>query len=197
MFPDFPEIKAYLSPFLDGHFRRRVRVKMGLFGESPHVVIPEGSHTRLHRHDQTIDDTKMSSIEGKCIFNVKPERGLSPEDSFKNIEEMAQQMADQQVREIIDLFSNVTNETGNVVHAEAGITAKTLNDMLDKMDIPFDSKGNAILPSMIGHPDTMKKLMEQKDIIESDVQEKIRQQEILEKKKEDFRVKQSNRRLVG
>lgn len=186
-----------MSPFLEGHFRRRIIAKMGFFGESPLVLIPEGSHNRLHRHDGTVDDTKMSTIEGKSAFSMKPDRGLSPEDAFQGIEEMAQQMADQQVQETIALVNDVTNKTGNVVHADAGITAKTLNDALEKMDIPFDSNGEPILPSMVCHPDVIKALMEQKDTIEGDVQENIRQQEILKKKKEEFRAQQSNRRLVS
>lgn len=170
---------------------------MGPFGESPHKLIPEGDNNRFHRVDGTVEEMEMYSIEGECTFNTNPERGLSSKDSLAKIDEIASQMAAQQLDKIFTILNDVTNRTGRVFQVDGGITAKSLNDMLEHMDIQFDQTGAPCLPSLICHPDVSQELAGRKDEIESDLVEKERKETILERKKEEFRAKQSNRRLVS
>ena len=63
--------------------------------------------------------------------------------------------------------------------------------------IDFDEKGNPILPTIVLHPDMMKRIEGKLAEWESDPELQARRKNILAKKKEEWRDRESNRKLVG
>ena len=70
-------------------------------------------------------------------------------------------------------------------------------DMLEKIHIDFDKNGQPRMPNMVIHPDTLERIRPKLAEWEADPAIKKRRIEILAKKKEEWRDRESNRKLVG
>jgi len=89
-------------------------------------------------------------------------------------------------------LDKITQLTGNQVNAGGKPSSPDLIlDMLEKVEIRFDDKGDPILPTLVVAPETGKKLADIKFTLEQEE----RQRKILEKKKKEFYAKKRYRRL--
>jgi len=72
------------------------------------------------------------------------------------IDKVAEDFAKQRTTLTLEKIHKTTEETGNVFDAQGqGITARLLNDMLEKMHLPFNEKGEPVMPSFVCHPDNV------------------------------------------
>jgi len=197
MLPDFVEVKKRVHELLMHYMQGRVQHHLGFMSQVPRVVIPEGQHNRLVRSDGSVDDTKLKKVQGSEEINTDPKNGLHFKAVLQKLDAIAKQIADEQQRQMFARINEVTEKTGNVTKAplkEFGL--KHLNDMLEKIEIEFDEKGEPRLPSMICGPKMAESIMARREQIESDTVEKARKAEILARKKEAFRAREGRRRLV-
>ena len=197
MLPDFVQVKQRVNDLLMHYMQGRVRHHLGFMSQVPRVVIPEGQHNRLVRSDGSVDDTKLKKIQGSEEIDTDPKKGIHFDAVLQKLDTIAKQMADEQQRQMFLRINEVTVQTGNVTKAplkEFGL--KHLNDMLEKIEIDFDEKGEPRLPSMVCGPEMAKSIMSRREDIEKDVVEKARKADILAQKKEEFRARESRRRLV-
>lgn len=198
MLPDYPEIKKDVGEFVMHFMQMRIAYHSGFVGQIKRTVIPEGDHNRLIRSDGTVDDTRPEKVAGNETIPVDPKIGLSFDDALQKLDSIAKQIAQQQSKVVFERLREVTDKTGNVVNVKMEeFSLKTLNDMLERMPIEFDDKGNPRLPSIVCGPEMWKKVMDRRAEIESDQLEKRRMDEIMATKREDFRVRESRRRLVS
>ena len=197
MLPDFVQVKQRVHELLMHFMQGRVRHHLGFMSQVPRVVIPEGQHNRLVRSDGSVDDTKLRRIQGSEEISTDPKKGLHFDEVLQKLDAIAKQMADEQQRQMFARINEVTEKTGNVTKAPLkDFGLKHLNDMLEKMQIDFDEKGEPRLPSMVCGPKMADSIMARREEIEADVGEKARKAEILDLKKEEFRARESRRRLV-
>jgi hypothetical protein len=198
MLPDFPEIKQHVHQFLMHYLDNRCRYHMGVLRLVRSVSIPEGSHTKVTRPDGTTDEPKMERAEVGLFASSDPRKGLSFEEVLKSLDDAARQMAEKQTQMMFRRIDEVTKETGNVSDlAGQPFTAKALNDMLERLDIPFDPQGKPCIPPLVCNPKTAEELISRKTEIESDLAEKRRFVEIIARKRQEFRDRESNRKLVS
>jgi hypothetical protein len=196
MLPDLPEIKLEIHTLLMNLLQRRILAHSGFLGGIPQVAIPEGSTSKLLRSDGTSDKLEMKKVESQIRMPITP-NGPSREEVLKMIDKAAEDFAKQQTALMVEKIDAVTQETGNVFDARGqGITARLLNDMLEKLQIPFDENGMPIMPSFVCHPDNLKALLAKKEEIEGDAAEKARYEEIIIRKREEHRDREGNRRLA-
>jgi hypothetical protein len=198
MLPDFPEIKQHMHQFLKHYLDNRLRCHMGVLRLVRRVSAPEGGHTKLIRPDGTTDEPKMENAEVGLFASTDPRKGLSFEEVLRSFDDAARQMAEKQTRMMFTRIEEVTKETGNVLDRRGQpLTAKALNDMLERLDIPFDRHGKPCIPTLVCNPKTAQELMSRKTEIESDLAEKRRFEEIVIRKRQQFRDRESNRKLVS
>lgn len=197
MLPDFPKTKKMIGELLMHYLQRRVLFHMGYMGQIPRIVVPEGRGNRLIRADGTTDDVPMNRISASAEVNADPAYGLDFAQQLRHLDDIAEQLAKQQVRAAIQRVDEVAEEAGNVLHFPGGqLDMKALNDLLETVDVDFDGEGNPIMPSVLCGPEIFKKSVERREEIESDEAEKSRQKAILARKKEEYRARESRRRLV-
>jgi hypothetical protein len=95
-------------------------------------------------------------------------------------------------------FERVTAEVGNAINANgAPFTLELYLDALDRIDVEFDSFGFPIWPILSGHPATLEALRREFERFRSSSQLRDRAEAIVRKKREDWRVRESSRRLVN
>lgn len=197
MLPDFPDTKSKVDEMLRCYIQSRLLFHLGFMGQVPRVAVPEGCHNRLLRADGSVDDTEMKHIAGHESIDTSPQAMSDVQAVFKKLDSIAEQIAKQQVQHMYRRITEVTEKTGNVLKTKMSeIGLKTLNDMLEKVQIDFDRNGEPHLPSIVCGKEMFDRFMAQSDAAETDTMEKSRMEDILARKREEYRDRENRRRLV-
>ncbi|MDD5705814.1 MAG: hypothetical protein PHR35_07795 [Kiritimatiellae bacterium] len=197
MLPDYPDLKRRIDEILLRYLEQRVMFHLGYFAQIKHVSVPEGCSSRLVRADGTTDQSGMVKISPEEEWNLSSGVAPMPEVAFQKLDSMAKQMAGQQAQGLLKHIREVTEEVGNALRvkmSEFGL--RTLNDMLERVELDFDGMGRPILPSLVCGKEMSDRLMEQRDTADTDRTEQSRKDEIIARKREEFRDRESRRRLV-
>ena len=197
MLPDFPEMKKQVDEMLSYYIQSRIVFHLGFMGQVPRIAVPEGRHNRLIRADGTIDDSQMKPIGGKESVDTSTEGMLDIQAVLKKLDSIAEQIATQQARHMYKRIEEVTEKTGNVLKTKMSKTGLgTMNDMLEKVQIDFDKSGKPHLPTMVCGKELFDRFMAQRDAAAADTVQKSRMEDIIVRKREEYRDRESRRRLV-
>jgi hypothetical protein len=197
MLPDYVDTKELLQDFLDRWLRRRVREHLGALGEIPHYRIFEGTGASIIRSDSREDITNMQKMESEFSMRFDEVPSMSFPEILKRLDGVAQNMADQIAKHTYNTISEVTERVGNVVKSTGKITTETLIEVFEKIEIIFDDKGEPQLPTIHIHPNMTETLKEAIFELQNNPEHRKRFEEILTRKRESWRVREANRRLVG
>jgi hypothetical protein len=109
---------------------------------------------------------------------------------------MGRQMGEKQVRATYEDLNKVTQETGNVIDAKGTLTADVFFAAIEKIWIEFDSDGKPRLPTMVVHPHQAEDWKKLGELMDADPANAQRMEEIISRKKEEWRERESSRKLV-
>lgn len=183
---------------LMNYFNRRLLMHQGFMGEVPRRIYPEGNRGRMIREDGSHDEATPKRFGSTITTDTRPDKIPTLSDVLAKIDKMAEDMATQQVKHFYTVINEATEKTGNVTHGNFKKDgAKVFNDAFEKLTIDFDDGGKPRLPSLVVGPELFETLMQQKEAIETDTAENERMKEIIARKREEFRARESNRKLVS
>jgi hypothetical protein len=198
MLPDYPELKRELVADLNLLLRLLVRQNAPLVGRIKNYRQVEGDKFTVETNEQYVTKTfKQLSAQ------VAIPAGLSSSDThtkfMEQLVDAAENIAHQSEGMLFSTLDEVTASTGNVLDAKGEpFHPSVLWDMVEKTDLEFDEKtGKPRLPSIVLHPDVMKSILPKFAEWEADLELKARRTEVLEKKKDEWRDRESRRKLVG
>ena len=200
MLPDYPATKK--------HLQKEFLAAMKKENEKDPVV------SMIHFRESFEGDTfKLTTIDGfsqqgqyKEIFTKfeisKDEivkRG--PEAYFSRVKQIAKEWAEQQARLLFQKMDEVTEITGNVVDAKSKpLSPELILAALDKVAIDFDEYGNANLPALFVPPGKIERMKEEFRKYEADplfiIKYKLIYKLIIDKKRQEWFDRESNRKLV-
>jgi hypothetical protein len=141
---------------------------------------------------------KFRAVEARFEISARLSPQETQEQMNRKIKEAAESIAHQSERMFFTTLDEVTRETGNVLDARgAPFHPRMVLDLMEKMPLDFDKDGKPILPTIVLHPDMLKKIEAKIPEWEGDPEFKRRQAQIIERKKEEWRDRESNRKLVG
>ena len=115
---------------------------------------------------------------------------------YAKIDEVAQSLKNQQERIMINTMQQAAERVQNVVDAKGNFSFSTILDVLEKIGIPFDSKGNPLGPNIILSPDAAAKMRAMRPELEKNEEYKQRYNEIIERKRKEWLARENSRRLV-
>jgi hypothetical protein len=126
---------------------------------------------------------------------------LSFDDSVRSLDDqmhaLATEMASHLERTLFETLDRVTKEVGNQFDAKGRpFTAELLLDSLAMVDIEFDFFGVPQLPTLVGPATATAEGRAQLSRLTTDATLRARLQSLLLKKKEEWRDRESRRRLV-
>lgn len=194
MLPDFPKVKKSLGEFLVQKANEVIKNSSPILSQIRTSQIFEGDQHLLVRDDNSEEETDFKHLEEKLVLSHKEIENASLKVIFEKILGMLGNLSKQQHALIFSKLEEVTESTGNVVKTK-GINPEAVLEMLEKIQIDFDSNGNPNWPTIFSHPaqkDTWKDLLKE---LEKEPYIK-RVEEILKKQKESWYARESLRRLV-
>jgi len=203
MLIDFPKEKEKVIEFFTKYIIAKKKQLSPSSSLIPRVKVFEGHKQLLIREDRTREETEFKLIKSEMRYNIKEIENIalanSMENMFKKLDEIARELASKEFKMVFDKIDEAVERVGNVVSAKGRPFTESFFETIEKIQIDFDENGKIIMPKIILNPKTAEeiKLRDKLREIETNPSYKMRFEEIIEKKWEEWRDRKSARRLVG
>jgi hypothetical protein len=196
MLPDFPEEKLRLQELVIKRMEAVTARRMHVFGSAPASILFEGIRYRLVRDDGSVDCNDLRSVEASITVDFDEAESLSIPELCAKADQAALSIADQQMKLVIESLDQAIEQSGNVLNHK-GVTPDAFLEMLDRIEFSFDEMGNPHLPSLMSGPSVAPKIEAMLREIENSPTLTKRYDSIIDQQRERWRVRESNRKLVG
>lgn len=200
MTPDFPSIKEKLHKILLQRWKNVVYAQTSPFSHNRRMIHEGGESKRdvIIREDGSIEETKFAESRGEFEVKFAEVEFLTFDKVIEKIDAAASKMAEMQSRKMYESIAEATDRVGNVLDGKGRpFSAEMVLEMFDKVMLDFDEKGELHNFAIVIPPAMSKKVKEELEKIEEDPVLKKRFDEIITRKKDEWRVRESNRKLVG
>jgi hypothetical protein len=197
MLPDFPKLKERLLIEHSAKFKRQTDSQMPIMSKIKSVPSHEGHCFSIERTDGVVERQDFIEMQVPIVIS----RQLSFPDTIDQIAQRTRELSSNVAKQMELLFQTRFEETmkevGNAVDMQgAPLTFETFLDMLDRVDMDFDNFGMPEWPEI--HPPAMREVLRQQSVrLSTESQLRERAESILKKKREDWRDRESRRRLVS
>jgi hypothetical protein len=193
MLPDFPKVRRLLSNAIREALDRMVAQKSGIIRAMPKNILQEGNKLRLERDDGSIDDGGMEGIEIEFRLEAEALRTKGFVAVIEAMDKSATEMAARQEALFLRKVEGICRAAGQSIDVKGqAFSWKNIIQSFDNMDIDFDKYGNPVLPTIVSSPSTLEKM---KHIQRTD-EENQEFNAMLERKRSDYRDRESRRKLV-
>lgn len=194
MLPDFLKTKENLKKMLDSEMQKAQFRHMGPFADTPKSEIVERDKVILIRSDGSREEVEMKKAEAKVETKLEEVEEMTHEKVLDKIDTLAREMAKQIAKTAYETMSEAAEEVGNVTSADGRpLSIDLLLEGLEKMHLSFDEEGQPSGLRLVAHP----KMSSALEKIYSQIESHPRYQELMERKREEWRVRENNRELVG
>lgn len=197
MLPDFPELKRKLA--------RCIRARMKAVHASHASPLSDVGMVHIAEGDRviTIDEEGMESEIPMKLHRVtvtitdEEVESLTTEEILQRFDAAAQEMAMQTGKTFIESLDRSVRSVGNVVNYKGTVTAEELFAMYEKIHIDFDEEGRPELPTLVCGKKMYSELKDLLPELDNDPAMRERLAQIIERKREEWRDRESSRKLVG
>ena len=145
-------------------------------------------------------DTEESDYElfsGALEVNHQDLIERGPIALVEGLKKLAEDLSSQQSKMVFERLDQITDRTGNVVDAEGqAINPDLILQSLEKIEIDFSEDGQPRLPTLVVSPEHYERLKEKMLEWEKDEHYKRRFDELIERKRQEWRDRESHRKLV-
>ena len=194
MLPDFLKTKEKLKRMLDSERKKAELLHLGPVADAPKSMIFEGNKTIIIYEDGSCAEVKMEKATSRLEVKWEEVETMTHETILNKIDNVAKEMAEQIKKSYYETLSEAAEEASNVTSTDGKtLSVDMILEMVKKMHLSFDEEGNPSGLTFAGSPKLRPVLAEIISQAESDP----RYQALMEQKREEWRVRESRRKLVG
>lgn len=157
----------------------------------------EGKTSSFQTEQGKIEQIDFQKAGAGIEYRPKFAEGMTPDEFVKLHRDPAREMGGKIVGGLYEKLDKITQETGNVVNTGGKpLTHDLFLDLIEKMHIEFDEKGEPRMPSLNAGSEMFAHLQREMPKWHSDPVFQTRWKAIMDRKREDFREREACRRLV-
>lgn len=198
MLPDFPEQKAKVEERLQIRMDQQRLAKLGPFGESPAIRVAEGDRLIFEGEDETEREMEFGHAEAEFKVSVDELPTMTIEQLIAKLDKAAEDLARQQVERAVGVLNEAVETVGNTLHMRGEpFQAEHLFRALEKISIDFDESGQPYVPTLLMGPDMADRATEVVGRVTLEADLRRRYDQIILRKREEWRARESHRKLVG
>lgn len=198
MLPDWPETKEMIGEAFVRFIRAEVDARSGMLAEVKQSVVHEGDGMTISRADGSVSDEGFQSIGSHLEITVDEFAGMPIPVVLGKLQRLAEDIAQKRSEYAFSAINAACEETGNVVDAKGGqLTAELVLETWDKMEIAFSDDGQPQLPTIVFNPQNGTAIAEALSRLESDPNLKQQAAEIIQRKREQWFARETDRTLAG
>ena len=198
MLPDYPKIKERLLKIYSTQMKE-TSWKSYLLSKINRIVLHEGDRIGIVREDGSNSEIKMEKQEVHIRIPVEYITAGNHKKISEIVAVAAEEMRKKITQNIYTSISDAADSVGNTINAKGmALNPDHIYELFDKVQLDFDKNGNIKEGFEFHiHPDTIEAVKRVSQEIESDPIQKKRFDELIARKREEWRVRESNRKLVG
>jgi hypothetical protein len=196
MLPDFPALKAEAQEIALVKLRHRVDTGDPVLSKVKHFKQHEGQQMRYEQQGGGTVQEGFEKIGAE--FKVLPADvpNLVGEKLDAKLEEMAQELIGQSAKAFFKKVGEISQKAGTSIDAGGKpVSPEMLLDMMSAVQMEFGADGNPT-QSFVIHPDMVPALKKVSEQVENDPELKRRHAEILNRQREAWAARESNRKLA-
>lgn len=198
MLPDLPGLKRDIQRLLDRYLQTQVDARIGVFKESPKHTIHEGNRMRTVRGNGSIDESELKEASANMSLNFDDVPRLTLEEQLTKINDIADQMARQISEHLFGTLNAILDKVGQVVDQKGRpLDAEGIFAVLEKLQLDFDEGGKHNEISIVMLPALAPKVKQVFEQIMSEPLLRQRYEEIIMRKRMEWRDREAARKLVG
>jgi hypothetical protein len=197
MLPDLPRLKRDIQYALDRYLWGQVHARLGFFNEAPKHPIQEGNRLRIVRADGSIHESELKESSAEMSLKLDDVPRLTLEKRISILNDQAENIARQISTQLFKDLTEELDKSGQVVDQKGmPLTPEAIFAVLEKVQLEFDETGEHEV-SIVLPPALAPKAMEALKQIESDQTLRKRYEEVIARKRMEWRDREAARKLVG
>lgn len=198
MLPDFPKVKEKLQQKLNHRLKQNLLLHLGPLADVPTLMFFEGNKAIIIREDGSVADMNPQEMRVEQVINSAELEGMNHEMILDKIDTMAAEMAEKQKKLSYEVIKKTAKEVGNVFSGDGEpVSIDLLFQMLEKVFQDFDEEGNPDELTFVSSPEVYASIVKVISQAATVPENNRRYNAIIERKREEWRVRESNRKLVG
>lgn len=200
MIVDFVSIKEKLNQGLDILLREEVKKRTPFLGMVGKFLIHEGNKSSYETIEHEKKNLEFKKAESSFMVTREEMNKMTFKDIIQKIQTLAEDMAGQMERGTFQTLLEEIEKAGQNIKGNPPFSPEAFLQGLKMIEIDFDedSRDKPRLPTIIMHPSQFAKVKEQEAKMteeeKMDFDKKMKQ--ILDKKYEEYIVRESKRKLV-
>jgi len=198
MLPDLPSVKSEIELFLNRYVEMKVNLYSTGISEVPRQAIHEGKGSSILRPTGEKDDTPLHKFEHHLEIEHSSVCDLGVRDVLKRLDEMAKSIADDQEKHFFKTILESTQRKGQVDDGRPQrVSPHSILRALDKIQLEFDEKGE-FRPLTVFSPEALSEDIQAalRELTENPEWRKL-YDELIIRKREEWRVREASRKLAG
>jgi hypothetical protein len=168
-----------------------------IFSKIGTFPVYEGEKTVMRAGEETWTDEIKTA---EAISGITPEQctSFSISDFHRMAKEIGSQLLEQKTKALFETMKKATEATGNVIDTKGQpISHDYIFQMIEMMDMDFNPQGEPEWPTMVVSPTLGERMEQLSREANDDPKIKKRYEELIIRKKEEFRAREADRKLVG
>jgi hypothetical protein len=138
MLPDFPKAKNFIHARLLRELRAQLPLHEPLLRGMTRSVVHEGRTTRLTRSDESTSQVNFVKTSLQIDVSREEMKGSTLEGVANHISRMSGQLAESQVKAMLETVSNAAHEVGNAVSSHEIGEKEAFLEMERRLQVDFD-----------------------------------------------------------
>ena len=198
MLPDYLKTKEKLKIMIDYELKQAKLLHLGPLANIRETIYFEGNKTVINRDDGSVSEIESEEFSVMLKFEMNEVETMTHEKVLEKIDQMAKELAEKQAKFFYKKIDEYAQEAGNVVSAEGEtISIDHFFEVLEKVSRDFDSTGKPDEIVFTASPELFPSIAKVIEEAKSDPEMDKRFNTIMERKREEWRVRENNRKLVG
>lgn len=195
MLPTFPRITEFRARLNLKQIEALSRAMSPLLGQIERHVQFEGGSGKMLRHDSSIDNIEMKAVSAEITLKRIPLSEYTEAALQQKLEEVAEQFTRGFSEHFYSKMDEVTSANGNVVDAGGKpLDEELILQAIEKMDASFAPDGSWTPPTLVAGSKFLQSLADLGGPSDAFTR---RLEEIIDRKRNDFRRREADRILVG
>jgi len=197
MLPDWPVPKQALSVLINRMMKAQAH-GMSMAGMIPHKPVFEGHGNSIRREDGDFEESDFTVTSGEAAIPIDAIKSGNLQEVLNALRPISVQVGTNIAKSMFAKIEAGIRSVGNDVDCGGKpLTAERILDAFEKVWVNFDDEGQAKWPTLVIPPSQSEHLQTQLARLDSDPALAERFARITELKREEWRVREASRVLVG
>ena len=196
MLPDWSETKRLFGWVFQTYARQKVRA-ISPFADVPTRYLQEGRGMKVTRADQSESNTKAQQLSSMVEIKFDEIPDLTFEKTIAKYDEMILDMVHKQTGFALERLSEDIPKSRSVDAKGRTLDAEIILEMLETIQLEFYPDGQPQELHVVGCLFTPERLKAVYEEFQSNPDLQKRHNELIARKREEWRAREANRKLVG